>query len=221
MGLLGLQNGCRTKKVCRHSFFTLFCTFTFTFFFIFPFFWKSHLNFAFCLWWGAVALRLYWETPTEGGAGCGESSELKRRRQVENTELMHVSIVCKLDIACAAQMLNASELKKTVFSVPTNQLKVMQFMQVSMFSKFLCCGQDISKQPVARKWCRDDKALQIRNAQDETCLWLFQGRHGGMTKIYSIRNTQDETVRSTVTLSRSPSLDVRCCATCLSLTFGI
>ena len=132
--------GCGTKKVCRHSFFTLFCTFTFTFFFIFPFFWKSHLNFVSCLGWGAVALRLYWEILTEGGAGCGESSELKRRRQVENTELMHVSIVCKLDIACAAQMLNAGELKKTVFSVPTNQLKVMQFMQVSMFSKFLWCG---------------------------------------------------------------------------------
>ena len=97
----------------------------------------------------------------------------------------------------------------------------MQVMQVSMFSKFLWCGQDISKQPVARKRCRDDKALQITNAQDETCLWLFQGSNGGMTKIYSIRNTQDETVRSTMTLSRSPSLDVRCCATCLSLTFGI
>ena len=81
---------------------------------------------------------------------------------------MHVSIVCKLDIACAAQMLNAGELKNQ--SSATNQLKVMQFMQVSMFSKFLWCGQDISKQPVARKWCRDDKALQITNAQDETCL---------------------------------------------------
>ena len=130
--------GCGTKKVCRHSFFTLFCTFTFTFFFIFPFFWKSHLNFAFCLGWGAVALRLYWETLTEGGAGCGESSELKRRRQVENTELMHVSIVCKLDIACAAQMLNASELKKQSSVYQPTNWKWCNLCKFQCFPRF--CG---------------------------------------------------------------------------------
>ena len=197
MGLLGLQNGCRTKKVCtlQTQLFYFVLHFHLYILFHFPLFLEKSLELCFCLGWGAVALRLYWETLTEGGAGCGESSELKRRRQVENTELMHVSIVCKLDIACAAQMLNAGELKKQSSVYQPSNWKWCNLCKFQCFQSF--CG-------VARIFPNS----------------LLRASGVGMTKLY-IRNTQDEAVRSTMTLSRSPSLDDTYCASCLSLTFGM